>query len=257
MTTHTQDKLFNLLHRAKQPWEVTPTSNSPVLPGAEETIQRALALRHLELPVGDWITNASKREQEELGTTAMALLASNIEDELRHDRQLNNAFSAMKLTSEDTKAQIEAEAKDILNRWLEAASKYHPAAVAYNAEAGVFIPALTAFRRLGGVALTNIANDISRDESVHLRAHREVGIVIGGESLTKELDTLRTDTLDWLFQDLKNSEIPGKYGKKRTYLAASKNLVYNKVAPEFKETKRATQIAFFEVQNSNIPVYGK
>ena len=151
---------------------------------------------------------------------------------------------------------METEAQSILQRWDEAGNKYHPAAVAFIAEAGCFIPLLTCFRRLGGVALTNIANDISRDEAIHLRAHREVGIVIGGEMITEELDTLRKDTLSWFLQPLSESGIPGKYGKKRTYMKASDSLVYRGEAPEFKETARSTQLAFFEVSNSNLPVYG-
>lgn len=256
MTTSQQDKLFSLLSKAKRPWEVMPLSHSPVAPGCEETIQRCLALRHLELPVGEWISSASKKENDKLGRLAHDLLLSNIDDETRHDEQLNNAFKVMKLTSEARRNEIESEAKGILGRWLEMADKYHPAAVAFLGEAGVFIPALTAFRRLGGVALSNVANEISNDEAIHLRAHKEVGIVLGRETITRELDQLRVDTLDWIFSALHESGFPGKYGKKRTYFNASHSLVYNGVAKEFVETKRATQIAFFECKNDLIPVYG-
>lgn len=254
-TTTKQDKLFNLLLRAKTPWEVMPVSHSPVLPGAEEVIQRCLALRHLELPVGEWIGAASKREQQNLGQKALAMLASNQKDELRHDKQLNIAFNSMKLTSEAVKKDIESQAKDILNRWLEMADKYHPAAVAFVGEAGVFIPALTAFRRLGNHALGMISVEVSRDEALHLRSHKEIGIEIGGEKIGSELDSLRQDTLDWVFEPLSNSGIPGKYGKTRTYREASKSLVYNGVAPELDDTRRATQIAFFECSNNALPTY--
>ena len=37
----------------KRAWQATPVDNAPVKKGAEDTLFRALALRHLELPVKD------------------------------------------------------------------------------------------------------------------------------------------------------------------------------------------------------------
>ena len=249
------DKLFSLLLNAKRPWTPTETSDHDVVPGAEKTIQRCLALRHLELPVGEWITAASKREQELIGDIGFTLLNSNIADELRHDQQLNYAYDSLSLAGSDFRDQIEDEAKGILSRWLEMASVYHPATVAFTAEAGVFIPALTMLRRIGSVALANIANDISADESLHLRTHREVGVMIGKEPVNEELHNLRKDTLDWLTTDLRDVEKPGKYSQKRTYFRASEKLIKDGKADEIKDTSRATMISFFEVAGNHIPVY--
>lgn len=249
------DKLFSLLLSAKRPWTPTETSNHDVVPGAEKTIQRCLALRHLELPVGEWITAASKRETEKIGDIGMQLLASNINDELRHDEQLNYAFRSLSLAGSEFRDNIEVEASGILSRWLDMANTYHPATVAFTAEAGVFIPALTMLRRIGSVALANIANDISADESLHLRTHREVGVILGGEPVNEELHNLRKETLDWLTTDLREVEKPGKYSQKRTYFRASEKLIKDGKADEIKDTSRATMISFFEVAGNHIPVY--
>lgn len=251
-----QDILFNKLLLAKAPWEVTNTTMSPVKEGAKETIIRCLCLRGLELPVGEWISEASKREQENLGEQGTALLLSNIEDEDRHDKQLTNAWNAYKNMVSNTQDLVD-QAPTILNRWLAMGNKYHPALVAFVAEAGVFIPMLTFFRRCGGVAMANIANDISRDEAIHLRAHREVSMTIAGQTINEDLDQLRKDTLDWIFYNLEVDEkVTGKFGKKQIYLDNSQSLVYNGVAKGFAETSKSTQIAFFEVAGNNIPVYG-
>lgn len=250
------DKLFSLLLSAKRPWTPTETSDHEVTPGAAKTIQRCLALRHLELPVGEWITSASSLEQEKIGDLGMKLLQSNIADEIRHDLQLNNAFDSLSLAGTDFRDQIEGEAKGILSRWLDMANVYHPATVAFTAEAGVFIPALTMLRRIGSVALGNIANDISADESLHLRTHREVGVVIGGEPVNDTLHNLRKETLEWLTADLREVEKPGKYSQKRTYFRSSEKLIKDGKADEIKDTGKATMISFFEVSNNHIPVYG-
>ena len=53
--------------------------------GAEETIHRALALRHMELPVGDFITDALATEVPEVSRD---ILLSNVRDEENHDLAL-------------------------------------------------------------------------------------------------------------------------------------------------------------------------
>ena len=48
------------LHQRKRTWTPVEVSAGQLLTGGEEVIQRALALRCLEIPVGDFISDAMK-----------------------------------------------------------------------------------------------------------------------------------------------------------------------------------------------------
>ena len=48
------------LHERKRTWNPVEVTAGELLPGGEEVIQRALALRCLEIPVGDFISEAMK-----------------------------------------------------------------------------------------------------------------------------------------------------------------------------------------------------
>ena len=50
-----------LLNR-KRKWSPVQTTAGTLAEGAEETIYRALAIRHMELPVGDFIKDGLKNE---------------------------------------------------------------------------------------------------------------------------------------------------------------------------------------------------
>ena len=52
------DKLLN----RKRKWSPVQTTAGKVMDGAEETLRRALAMRHMEVPVGDFIQEAIKNE---------------------------------------------------------------------------------------------------------------------------------------------------------------------------------------------------
>ena len=73
---------YEKLLARKRKWTPVQTEAGPVYEGAEETIFRALALRHMELPVGDFITDALATEVPPL---ARELLLSNVRDEENHD----------------------------------------------------------------------------------------------------------------------------------------------------------------------------
>ena len=60
---------LKLLNR-KRSWTPVQTSKGKLKEGAEETIYRALAIRHMELPVGEFITEAL----DEIPDSARALL---------------------------------------------------------------------------------------------------------------------------------------------------------------------------------------
>ena len=62
----------------KRTWTPVQTTAGTLVEGAEEAIYRALAIRHMELPVGDFIYDALKNEVPEM---ARDLLLSNIKDE--------------------------------------------------------------------------------------------------------------------------------------------------------------------------------
>ena len=49
-----------LLNR-KRTWTPVQTTAGELKPGSEETIYRALAIRHMELPVGDFIAEALEK----------------------------------------------------------------------------------------------------------------------------------------------------------------------------------------------------
>ena len=51
---------YQKLQNRKRKWTPVQTTAGPLVEGAEETIFRALAMRHMELPVGDFIFDALK-----------------------------------------------------------------------------------------------------------------------------------------------------------------------------------------------------
>ena len=88
----------------KRPWQAMPVTSGQFVDGAEETIFRALAIRHLELPVKDMLLEGLKRD---LPNTPglIASIESNILDEERHDLALNYVAQAHGI---DEKAEKEA-----------------------------------------------------------------------------------------------------------------------------------------------------
>ena len=90
-----------LLNR-KRKWTPVQTTAGTCKEGAEATIFRALALRHMELPVGDFINEALATEVPEL---ARELLLSNVKDEEKHDLALGFIAAAHGV---DEKAEDEA-----------------------------------------------------------------------------------------------------------------------------------------------------
>ena len=68
---------YQKLLARKRSWTPVQTTGGKLKEGAEEAIYRALALRQLELPVGEFIHDALKSEVPE---TARELLLTNIKD---------------------------------------------------------------------------------------------------------------------------------------------------------------------------------
>ena len=130
--------------------------------GAEETLRRALALRHMELPVGDFIRDALASE---IPAASRPLLESNIQDEIKHDIALGYIADAWGV---DTKA--EAEALRLRDAWTEHPD--HTVLKAMVAERAIFFVLLPFFRFNGDAACRTVSADISRDEQVHVSGIR-------------------------------------------------------------------------------------
>ena len=77
--------------------------------GSEEVIRRALALRHMELPVGQFITDGLEKGVPQAART---LLEMNVDDERNHDLALGYAASSI-----GTDEKSEAEALRLTKAW--------------------------------------------------------------------------------------------------------------------------------------------
>ena len=56
-----KDPYEKLLGR-KRKWTPVQTTAGKLKEGAEETIYRALAIRHMELPVGEWVSESLEKD---------------------------------------------------------------------------------------------------------------------------------------------------------------------------------------------------
>jgi hypothetical protein len=232
-----------LLNR-KRTWTPVQTTAGKLADGAEETIFRALAIRHMELPVGDFITDALTHEVPEM---ARELLVSNVRDEEKHDLALGYIANAIGV---DEKA--EEEAKRLRDAWTSHPD--HTILKALVAERAIFFVLLPFFRFNGDAGLRTVSADISRDEQVHVAANSLVATELG-LSASPSLDRLRKATINWVMQPLgRNTQ--SKYLDKKFWLDASDRLMYEGKAPELSETQRGRMISFFEHSNVNLPQYG-
>jgi len=226
----------------KRTWTPVQTTAGTLVEGAEEAIYRALAIRHMELPVGDFIHDALKNEVPEM---ARDLLLSNIKDEENHDLALGYIANAIGV---DEKA--EEEAKRLRDAWI--AHPDHTILKALVAERAIFFVLLPFFRFNGDAGLRTVSADISRDEQVHVATNSLVARELNLD-WSPSLDKLRKATINWVLQPLGNS--PNKYLNKKFWLDASDRLMYEGKAPELADTKRARMPAFFEHANPNLPQY--
>lgn len=232
---------YQKLINRKRKWSPVQTTAGKLAEGAEETIFRALAMRHMELPVGDFI----EASLSEIPVLSQDLLRSNIKDEENHDLALGYIANALGV---DPKA--EEEAKRIRSAWE--AHPDHTVLKALVAERSLFFVLLPFFRFNGDAGLRTVSADISRDEQVHVAANSLVCRELGYEP-SPSLDKLRKATINWVMTPLKSST--NKYLDKKFWLDASDRLMYEGKAPELSDTKRARMPAFFEHANPNLPQY--
>ena len=237
MRTHPYQQLLE----RKRTWTPVKVTKGKVKEGAEETLKRALAIRHLELPVGEFINSAI----DEIPVLARELLIDNVKDEDKHDIALNYIAQAHGV---DEKAEAEALR-------LRAAWEAHPNHTVLKAvviEKAIFFVLLPFFRFNGDTGMRVTSADISRDETVHVSGHSLVCKENGWTS-SPSLDKLRKATINWVLQPLGNSE--DRYLNKQFWLEQSDNLMYSGKAKGLEETKRARVPAFFETSNSDLPSY--
>ena len=237
-----KDPYVKLLNR-KRTWTPIQTTAGKLKDGAEEAIYRALAIRHMELPVGEWVTESLEKGVPD---SARVLLESNVKDEIKHDQALGYITNALGVDS-----QSEYEALKLRDAWE--AHPDHTILKALVAERAIFFVILPFFRFCGDAGLRTTSADISRDEQIHVACNSLVCADMGLR-WSNSLDKLRKATINWIFQPLGRNTYD-KYLDKKFWLDASDRLMYEGKAPEFSETQRARMPAFFEHANTNLPQY--
>ena len=231
-----------LLNR-KRTWTPVQTNAGTIKEGANDVLMRALALRHMELPVGEFINEALNAEVPEL---ARELLLSNVKDEEKHDLALGYIADAHGV---DEKA--EAEALRLRDAWT--AHPDHTITKAMVAERAIFFVLLPLFRAVGDPGMRTVSADISRDEQIHVATNSLVHTELG-YNISPSLDKLRKATISWVMQPLTNYN-PDKYLRKNFWLDSSDRLMYEGKAPELSFTKASRVPAFFEHSNNDLPQY--
>ena len=234
---------YQKLMARKRKWTPVQTDAGICKEGSEETILRALALRHMELPVGDFIRDALEKDVPE---AARDLLLSNVRDEENHDLALGYIANAY-----GTNEQAEKEALALQKAWI--AHPDHTITKAMVAERAIFFVLLPFFRFCGDAGMRTVSADISRDEQVHVATNslicRELNLEI-----SPSLDKLRKATINWVMQPL-GINTQDKYLDKKFWLDSSDRLMYEGKAPELSATRSARMPAFFEHSNVNLPQY--
>ena len=233
---------IKLLNR-KRTWTPVQPTKGIWKDGAEETIRRALAIRHMELPVGTFIQEGLEKNVPE---SARKLLESNVKDEIKHDQALGYICDVYGVDDE-----AEKEAIKLRDAWISHPD--HTLVKALTTERAIFFVLLPFFRFNGCAALRTVSADISRDEQIHCASGSLVCSELGIHA-SPSLDKLRKATINWILQPL-GINTQDKYLDKKFWLDASDRLMYEGKAPEFSETKRARQPAFFEHANTNLPNY--
>jgi hypothetical protein len=234
---------YQKLLERKRTWTPVQTTAGTCKEGAHETLLRALALRHMELPVGDFIRDGLATDVPNL---SRELLESNVKDEENHDLALGYITNTYGVDE-----KVEAEALRLRDAWT--AHPDHTILKAMVAERAVFFVLLPFMRFNGTAAMRTVSADISRDEQIHVAANsivcRELGL-----SISPSLDKLRKATINWVMQPLSASN-PNKYLNKKFWLESSDRLMYEGKAPGLAATKASRVPAFFEHANTDLPQY--
>ena len=234
---------YEILLDRKRKWSPVKPTIGTLKNGSEDTIRRARAARHLELPVGTFIKEGLEKNVPD---NARKLLEDNVKDEERHDLALGYYADALGIDE-----KTEKEGKLLRDAWINHPD--HTITKSLVAERAIFFVLLPFFRFNGDAALRTVSADISRDEQIHVGSNslvcRELGL-----RPSPSLDKLRKATINWIMQPLGKNTYD-KYLDKNFWLDASDRLMYEGKAPSFSETQRARMPAFFEHANTNLPQY--
>ena len=234
---------YEKLIARKRTWSPVQMEAGQLKEGSEEVIRRALALRHMELPVGQFITDGLEKGVPQAART---LLEMNVDDERNHDLALGYAASSI-----GTDEKSEAEALRLTKAWEDHPD--HTICKAMVAERSIFFVILPLFRFLGDAGLRTCSADISRDEQIHVCSNslvcRELSL-----SHSPSLDKLRKATMHWMLEPLA-WDGPDKFLTKKFWADSSDRLMYEGKAPQLSVTKSARMPAFFEHSNVNLPQY--
>ena len=241
----TTTNAYQHLHQRKRTWTPVAVTSGVLLPGGEEAVQRGLALRCLEIPVGDFISDAMKGDLPDI-EGCKRLLESNVQDEINHDIALDYAARAHQVP-----ARMEAEAERIKKAWLEL--DRHPVLKAVVLERSVFFVLLPLFRFLGDTGLRTTSADISRDEQVHVAANTLVCQSLGLSS-DKALNALRRATVGWVLQSLRG-ENANQHLSQNFWMQSSDSLYLRGRAENLSQTRVSRVPAFFETNNVDLPQY--
>ena len=227
----------------KRKWTPVRTDAGTCTNGSQETLHRVIALRHMELPVGDFIKDALTTDVPEM---ARELLLSNVKDEENHDLALSYIADAY-----GTDPSAEREALALREAWTSHPD--HTILKAMVAERAIFFVLLPFLRAHGDAGMRTVSADISRDEQIHVAANSLVCTELGLRP-SPSLDKLRKATINWVMQPLSINTNDKKLDKK-FWLRSSDLLMYEGKAPELSFTKSARMPAFFEHSNVNLPSY--
>ena len=231
---------YDKLIARKRKWTPVQMTAGTLTEGAEEALLRALSLRQLEIPVGDFIKNSLKGDIPE---NAKEILEMNVVDEENHDLALGYAANAIGVDE-----KLEKQATALTRAWI--AHPDHTICKAMVLERAVFFTILPFFRAFGDAGLRTVSADISRDEQIHVATNSLVCSELG-LTPSSSLDTLRKATVNWVFEPLKGVE---KLDKK-FWTDSSDRLMYQGKAPELSFTQSARMPSFFEHSNVNLPSY--
>jgi hypothetical protein len=236
---------YQHLQQRKRTWTPVQVTAGTLLAGGDDVIKRGLALRCLEIPVGDFIKDAMKGDLPDI-PDCKTLLQTNVKDEINHDLALDYAAQAHGVSP-----RFEAEAERIKQTWLELDA--HPILKAVVLERSVFFVLLPIFRFLGDTGLRTTSADISRDEQVHVAANTLVCQSLG-LSPDKALNNLRRATVAWLTQSLSGKN-ENRYLSSNFWMASSDSLYTRGRAEGLSETKASRIPSFFEIDNRDLPQY--
>lgn len=227
-----------------EPAEYVQVQINDIPKGLRQSMNRALALAlALELPVGDYAIQASKREFNDAQKWA---LMENAADELTHFTAFSNYVNASNQV--DTITELIPVA-DQFRQALEDTGE-HPVLLGGFVELGAFFPLLSFFRKLGDTPLKIMTTEVSRDESVHVQTN---WAIIDDNAIPFDLPRLnkvRHQIIDWVFSGLQSQ----KYGLD-FWIRQSDELIQKREAVELKFTGVVPVVAFFETSNASLGKY--